>query len=176
MRSFGFGKFCLVSVGMLLIVTLSFDLFRWLYRLIFGDTVPSALIFLLIGLSLFACLISFIYRYTYEGHSTDQRPMLYLEVSTKLEMAGFVGFFCALVLIWYIGSQWWGWAWIAIYFLGDIRIRSTAEKRLFAERLKEAKVWYPEMTSAEQTAKATAWVRGGIGPTEEYEQKRLKAN
>jgi hypothetical protein len=175
MQRFGFGKFCLISVGMLFLVTLAFDLLRWLYRLIFGDPVPSTIVFLLIGLSLVACLISFVYRYGYEGHSSGLSPMLYPEVSAKLEIAAFVGFFCALVLLWYVGSQWWGWAWVAVYFLGEIRIRSVAEKRSFAVRLKEAKFWYPEMTSDEQAAKATAWVRSGIGPTEEYEQERLKA-
>ncbi len=40
MQRFGFGKFCLVSVGMLTLVTLAFDLLRVMYRFLFRTTVP----------------------------------------------------------------------------------------------------------------------------------------
>lgn len=44
MQRFGFGKFCLVSVGMLTLVTLAFGLLRVMYRFLFRTTVPPTLI------------------------------------------------------------------------------------------------------------------------------------
>src|SRR5271170_5413183 len=114
MRQFGFGKFCLVSVGMLILVTLVFDLLRVIYRFLFKAPVPPTLIYILIGASLFSCLISFAYRYAYEGREISEKPTLYPEIRTNLEVASVFGFFSALVLIWYSASQWWGWAWLAV--------------------------------------------------------------
>jgi hypothetical protein len=173
MRRFALVKFCFVSVGMLILVTLAFDLLGVTYRFLFRTPVPPTLIFILIGVSLFACLISFVYRYAYEGHDTLDRPIRYPEMSAKLEAASFFGFFSALVLIWDITSQWWGWAWVAMYCWGWSRISSVAEKRVFAVRLRQAKILFPEMTPAEQEERAIAWLRSGMDPVEyELQQGR----
>jgi len=94
-------------------------------------------------------------------------------LSAKLEVYSFISFFCALILIWSCESQWWGWAWVGIYFVGEILIASAAEKRVLATRLREVKIWFPEMTPVEQAERAMVWLKSGLTPLEYESQQRI---
>jgi hypothetical protein len=76
-------------------------------------------------------------------------------------VTGTFGLFLSLVILWQTAGMWWGFAWLGVYFGEEILISSAREKRVLAERLRQAKIWFPDMTLTEQTAHAIAWTKSG---------------
>jgi hypothetical protein len=167
MNRFGLGKFCLISLAMLLLADLGFLLLQRAYRFLFGSPIPSLILYGLLIPSVLVCLLNFLYQHSYEGCGDLQRPTAYFPIKAKLEMFSFIGLFVAWVLLWHLcNSQWWSWGWVALYWIGQGRIRSVADKRIFERRLQEAKNWFPEMTADNQLRKARAWFESGLDPIE----------
>jgi hypothetical protein len=173
MERFGFWKFCLFCLGMLAAVALAFRLLKLIYQVLFGSPLPSGLTYLLLGGALMICLASFAYRYSYDGHERMNQPALYDSVCGKLLYYYTFGLFLTLVILWQSAGMWWGFAWLGVYFGGEILISSVSEKRVLAERLWQAKTWFPDMSLAEQTARAIAWTKSGLEPGE-YELQNRK--
>jgi hypothetical protein len=164
----GFGKFVLICLVMLAFTGLIYRLLSYAHNAVFGGPLPGWFLGMVIGLSVFGCAINFLYRAAYEGHlpETGNAPSMYPQIKEKLGGIAFLGVFIALVFIWAVASQIWGWIWVGVYIAAEIWISSKAEKRLMAYRFEQAKAWFPEMTPAEQLKRAEAWVRSGLEPFE----------
>jgi hypothetical protein len=140
---FGFVKFLLVSVAVLLFMYYPVILLRHLWYLIFGGPAPSFVIGLFLFMSVSACLPSLLYRYVYEGKPSGKRPSLYAEFKGKMEQGAFFGFASALVLIWYGLGHEWGQGWVVTYMILEIVIGGLADRR-------RKRVWNTKLASAQR--------------------------
>jgi hypothetical protein len=140
---FGFVKFLLVSIAVVLIMYYPAIFLRHLWQLIFGGPVPAFAIDILLFMSIFACLPSLIYRSIYEGKVFLERPMAYAEFKGNLEQVAFFGFAFALILIWYGLGRGWGMGWATTYMVAEIVIGGIADTR-------RKRVWNTKLASAQR--------------------------
>jgi len=157
-------KFILMVTAFLLVFAGVYGILRLIYHHFVRSPFPVWIFWTLIVVSVFGCLLRFIYRFSYEGFEVEGQPAMYGEVLQWLDTYAFLGFFTAWVLFWHVGPTWWGWAWAGMYGAGEMAVGTVSDKRKLVTALRIARIMFPEKTPEEQQAKARIWVESGLDP------------